>query len=247
MTVAGGDALRDEAEAFAQRLSDTVSGFVGKPCPFRADVFETGRFSVAEEGEGIQLTVGGVAMLSLEVNYQCEWNSSNTYMAVHSSRVAVHAGGRPKGNPLFRYEYERGLGHDLPSAHLQVHAHRDAFAHVMSTAGRKAHSGQARDTLALGSIPELSTFHFPLGGHRFRPCLEDLLASLKAEFGLDAAADWREALAAGRLQWRRQQLAAAVSDCPEEAARALESLGYVVTRAEGKPPPRERVDRMTAL
>jgi len=235
--------LKQAAQDFAQHLSETVSGFLGRPCPFRADVIETGHFSVGEEESGgIQLSAGGTVLLSLELSYQCHWDSSNTYLAVHKSKIAVYAGAFPKGNPLFRYEYERGLGERLPSAHLHVHAHRDAFAHVMSTAGRKSKGSRAGMMLTLGDVPQLQDFHFPQGGHRFRPCLEDILATLKEEFGLDTSSQWKDVLDAGRIKWRRQQVAAAVSDSPDEAVRVLEGMGYRVTREdEGQAERRERV------
>jgi hypothetical protein len=38
--------------------------------------------------------------------------------------------------------------------------------------------------------------HFPRGGHRFRPCVEDILPVLMQAFGVTPAGDRREALQA---------------------------------------------------
>jgi hypothetical protein len=150
--------LAAEAQAFAERLSNTVSEFLGRSCPFTADAIPSGRFSVTDqEAAGITLTVGGMQVLSLEISYECSWDTSGDYLAVHTSKVAVHAGPRPTGKQvLFRYEYVRDQGRDLPSAHLHVHAHRDAFAHVISTAGRNAADAKAKLNCVLGEVPQLS-------------------------------------------------------------------------------------------
>lgn len=77
--------------------------------------------------------------------------------------------------------------------------------------------------------------HFPLGGHRFRPCLEDVLQMLVEEFGIDTADGALDALAAGREKWRRHQTGAVVRDAPEEAVRVLRELGYMVETPSGGP------------
>ncbi|MGN6524344.1 MAG: hypothetical protein ACTHMZ_14260 [Actinomycetes bacterium] len=84
----------------------------------------------------------------------------------------------------------------------------------------------------------MEALHIPLGGARFRPCLEDFLEFLIHQVGFDAKQPWAEVLAAGRERWRRTQLAASVRDCPEEAARVLVGLGYgIQIPATGEPAP----------
>ena len=83
-----------------------------------------------------------------------------------------------------------------------------------------------------------------MGGHRFRPCVEDVLNALVVEFGVDRVPGWERAVQEGREQWRRTQLRAAVRDCPEEAAVALAQLDYQI-----KPPtvvPKDNLDRLRA-
>jgi hypothetical protein len=53
---------------------------------------------------------------------------------------------------------------------------------------------------------------------------------VREEFGIDTAKDWQKVVHEGRQRWRLIQLAAAVRDCPEEAARVLRELNYVVER-----------------
>ena len=75
----------------------------------------------------------------------------------------------------------------------------------------------------ISTYPALSRFHFPTGGHRFRPCLEDVLEALRQEFKLKVSdkEEWEARLAEARLKWRKIQTAAAVRDCPEAALRVL--------------------------
>jgi hypothetical protein len=47
---------------------------------------------------------------------------------------------------------------------------------------------------------------------------------VREEFGIDTARDWSRIVKEGRQRWRLIQLAAAVRDCPEEAARVLRDL-----------------------
>ena len=69
---------------------------------------------------------------------------------------------------------------------------------------------------------KLSSFHFPTGGHRFRPCMEDILEVLRVEFDLNVKnGAWEKQLKRAREDWRRIQTAAVVRDCPEVALKVL--------------------------
>ena len=164
-------------------------------------------------------------------------------MAIEASRLAVYAGTRAANEPLFRYEYVRDPDGPIPTAHLQVHAHRDAFTHAQTSAGKRTKRGRRLALRGPDDRPQLSSFHFPLGGPRFRPCLEDILDVLQDEFGLDVAPGWRQALDDGRAQWRRHQTGAVVRDAPEVAVRVLRELGYQVSGPEVP----ERREHLVAL
>ncbi|NMO88209.1 hypothetical protein [Actinomycetospora sp. TBRC 11914] len=75
----------------------------------------------------------------------------------------------------------------------------------------------------------MSELHLPLGGPRFRPCLEDVLEMLVNEFGVECTPEGLTALRDAREQWRGVQLATATRDAPEHAIRALAELGYSVS------------------
>jgi hypothetical protein len=226
-------AFEVEAAAFAKRVSDAVSAFVGESVPFTA----TGRGSrfVVAHPTGVPIHVGDGGTLTLEVNYRCEMDGPGRYLKVLSSKVAIYAGGRPKGDPLFRFEYVHNPNDGVPASHLHVHAHRDQFTRVMTLA---ALSGASRRQVAPEAELEaarMSRIHFPTGGHRFRPTLEDVLQLLEEEFGACPGPTWHKVLSDNRTQWRRQQTGTAVRDCPSEAVRVLQELGYSVQPPEGGP------------
>jgi hypothetical protein len=81
----------------------------------------------------------------------------------------------------------------------------------------------------------MSSLHIPVGGARFRPCLEDFIQFLIAECQFDAKPGWQACVEAGRERWRRRQAAVVARDMPEEAARVLRELGYTVESPD--PPP----------
>lgn len=122
--------------------------------------------------------------------------------------------------PLLRLEYRTDM-HTAPIAHWQFHAERGAFSHLLA----RAHGSK---TGHVARPHDLSSLHLPVGGERFRPCLEDVLQFLITECGVDHKSEWEEAVRAGRERWRRRQLGAAVRDSPGEAARVLRELGWTV-------------------
>lgn len=236
--------LEDVAREFAEDLADTVSRFLGRECGFTSSALEGGRFSVAESGSGIQLTVDGEPLLTLSVDILCYWDSRETYLAVESSSFRVFAG-RQQGEPLFHYDFLREpANRNIPCAHVQIGAHRDEFTHALAYAGNASRRARRRGGSPPGKAPKISAVHFPLGGPRFRPCLEDVLGMLREEFGIDAADDWAQVIRSGRRTWRRRQVAASVRDCPGEAARVLRELGYSVIAPAGAEP-QEKTLRLT--
>lgn len=76
-----------------------------------------------------------------------------------------------------------------------------------------------------------------------RPCLEDFLEFLIRECHVDARPEWQKAIEAGRIRWRRHQIAALVRDAPEEAIRVLEENGYTVTA--GSNPRIDNIGKLT--
>lgn len=232
--------LEVQATRFAEELTQTVSAIAPGCAPFKALAVKGGlRFAVRQDpADGIPLSVNNEPLIRLKVDYWCCLDGVGKHMAIEKSKIAVHAG---SSEPLFRYEYVRDAN-QIPAAHLQLHAHRDALTALMVRAGKGTKRGARRaDSTGVQAISEL---HFPVGGLRFRPSLEDILEMLIDEFGVDGAVKAKEGLADSRMRWRRTQTKAAVRDDPESAIEVLESLGYDVTLPPGQPEPPVRFARL---
>lgn len=195
--------------------------------------------------EVMPLKVDGKVFLGLEARFDCIWDSRHTSLAIERSSFEVRPLANKRGDPLFRVDYEREQNKDYPTSHIHVHAHRDEFTHRLGHAGQGSRPSRRRINRELTDIPKVSEFHFPTGGSRFRPCLEDILEALRVEFGLDVDnSAWSEHLKETRAKWRRVQTAAAVRDCPQAAIDVLvKDFGLVLPDGWVTPP--EKVDKLT--
>jgi hypothetical protein len=168
--------------------------------------------AVAGEAQTIPLLSGGEKTAELFVMIRLVADSADRYPAVSKSKFDL----RVRRQPLIRLDFDRAM-HTAPGSHWNIHAERGAVTALL-TRNNPDHSG------------ELSKLHIPVGGARMRPCIEDLLQLLVTEFRFDAVPGAQDAIDAGRVRWRRRQLAAMVRDDPEEAVRVLrDELGYGVT------------------
>ncbi|WP_280200850.1 hypothetical protein [Nocardia cyriacigeorgica] len=156
----------------------------------------------------------------LRVDYRFCRDSRQTYLAVEESKFVLVA--EVDRTPIIRFEYDREHHASKPGAHIQVHAHRGALSHLLSQTGH-------------GSPHSMESLHLPVGGDRFRLCLEDVVEFVVLECGFAGRDNWRTAVRNGRIEWRRNQLRATIRDLPETAADALRRLGYAVVAPEDAP------------
>lgn len=169
----------------------------------------------------------GIAELS--ANYKLCVDSYGTHIAVEHSSFVLKA--KLDRAPIIRWDYDRDA-RSKPRSHVQVTARRGALSHILSRLDHETpHS--------------IESLHVPMGGERFRPCLEDIIEFLIRDCGFQGATGWENVIQNGRARWRRIQTRAVVRDSPAEAVAELESLGYQVT------PPQdgereERTGRLTA-
>jgi hypothetical protein len=202
--------LEEQAQQFADELSALLTAvFPGAP-GVAAQI--SGDRVVVAPVEDVALLVEGNRLATLEIHVRCRLDSRGRWLAVDQSAYKLRLDA--DSTPLLRLEYMRDA-HTAPSAHLQVHAQRGALSHLLSRAGHHAPH-------------DMSKLHLPLGGARFRPCLEDLVQLLVSEFGLDALPAWEQAVFQGRARWRRTQAKAVTRDFPDEAVDVLRQLGYQV-------------------
>lgn len=222
-------ALEAEARSFAADLAATLEGALGSAHEVSVTVLE-GRISVRPaDPAGVPLAADsdGETFMRLNFRYSRTWDGHGQFLAVQDSEVHVLSAW--DADPLFRYEFVKRPDGGIPAAHLQIHAHRDAIAYAMGYPGSGSRRARRRLKTA-DAVPHLSALHFPLGGTRFRPSIEDVLQMLIEEFGVRASHQWRVALQAGRARWRKLQLQSAVRDDLEVAADVLRLHGYRVDR-----------------
>lgn len=163
------------------------------------------------------------------VIYKLCVDSFGDHLAVEHSSFVLKA--KLDRTPIIRWDYDREA-RNKPSSHVQMTAHRGALSHLLSRLDHETpHS--------------VESLHMPMGGDRFRPCLEDIVEFLIRDCGFKGGADWRESLRAGRAKWRRIQTRAVVRDAPAEAASQLAAMGYTVAPPDDGHP-QERTERLAA-
>ncbi|MCC3762449.1 hypothetical protein K3N28_05120 [Glycomyces sp. TRM65418] len=247
----GADELRELAADFAQKLTRRVSAIIDTDVRFVAHASHRGsKFRVIVGGPSgsmavIPLKVAEKECMELRVQYNCCFDHSNEFLTVEDSFFRLFDLRTRERVPLFRVEYDRNPTRQIPASHFHVHAHRDDFTHLLILApepGTRPFVRKAKE-----KVPRIAEYHFPTGGHRFRPCLEDVLENLVREFGVKHAGDqWMEAIREGREEWRRTQVMTVVRDRPADAAKALRDLGYTVQAPPEGDPERSITDRFTA-
>ncbi|HZD73235.1 MAG TPA: hypothetical protein VE776_05010 [Actinomycetota bacterium] len=155
-------------------------------------------------GRGIPLTLGGTpAQCYIHVMHTLVQRRGE--LATHESSFGVYLDA-DLSTCLMHYDFAREPGNRYPAAHVQVNAVSAAFGELCGRLGRR---------------DDLSRLHLPVGGKRFRPCLEDLVEMLIVEGLAAGRAGWESAISEHRAAFLRIQLKAAVRDDPEAAREEL--------------------------
>lgn len=155
------------------------------------------------------------AGLFLRAAYVLELDPEEEHLAVTKSEYSLYSDDSAT-SLLAHWDYEREPTHPYPPAHFQVEGESDVFAQMVT---------HARESLGR-ACPErpLRDLHFPVGGRRFRPTLEDVIEFLILEELVDHKDSWRAAVDEGRADWEAHQLGAAIRRNPEMARAALRDL-----------------------
>lgn len=211
--------LWEEAHSFAERLNYLVEGvLIGNLPRFRAEEKHERLILVSTGTEAFPLRrePEGAIFGLLDVSFHCVWNSSESFLGTHKStfRLRNPAGGAP----VFHSDYLREpRSQGVPVAHYNVSSQHPVVRHMVDPTGLEKYSEATRK------------IHIPVGGHRFRPTLEDILHMLILDFNVACHPDWHENLREGRALFRETQTAAVVRDHPLKAAEELRQLGFSVT------------------
>lgn len=153
------------------------------------------------------------AKLWIDVSFNLGLDSDEGFLAVFNSTWTINVGEQSNTELVLHYDYERDK-QTYTEAHLQVAGSHPAFEAYLEDLGRK------RGTL--------SKLHLPLGGRRFRPCLEDVIEFLAVEGLVDPKEGWQDVLARHRRSFRRIQIAALVRRNLDDAVAELKRLHYTV-------------------
>lgn len=157
--------------------------------------------------------------LIVRFDYEVFLNSKTGLLAVNESTFSV-IHGRVGKEPLVRWDYIRSPRSNIPCAHVQGHSHRDEWTHALLLGGKHSRRSRRRLKNALRT-PRIADVHFPVGGRRFRPCLEEVLLFVIDEFGAACTSQAREALQRGMREWEEIQVRSVVRNNRAIALQAL--------------------------
>ena len=160
-------------------------------------------------------------LLFIRFDYEVFLDSETGSLTVNESTFSVTRGAK-NSEPLARWDYIRSPRSNIPCAHIQVHAHRDEWTHALLLGGH--HSRRSRRRIKNEArTPRIADVHFPVGGRRFRPCLEEILLFVIDEFGAQCTPEARATLEQGMREWEENQLKAVVRDNRANVLQALEA------------------------
>lgn len=219
--------LENLAEKFRDELIQTFLAFTGeRPCleigTMRDRVVIKNRASQNRKDGLITIRRGNSDFLGIAVQYHCMLNDTSEFLTVEKSKIAIYPLAQSRREPLFRVEYVRSTHPGVPSSHIQVHGHRDEMTALMLLSGHSSKTAKSRSTRDIGDkTPQLSEFHFPTGGPRFRPTLEIVLEVIRNEFGLEKSPQWKEHFQTSQHRWARIQAATVIADYPDIALEIL--------------------------
>ena len=164
-------------------------------------------------GDGVPLTLSQApARLYLSVLHTLELDDSKTFLTTSKSTYTLQENADTAS--ILTYDFVRDPPNEFPEAHIHIHGESDVLIKMLRAGGRDK------------SKP--ADLHLPVGGRRFRPCLEDIIEFCILERLVTPRRGWRDALNKSRDEFLDQQLRAAVRRNPTKAAEDLNRDGWQV-------------------
>lgn len=161
--------------------------------------------------EPIPLTLGARSPTGyLYAAYVLQLDPEGLHLTVTKSQYGIYAD-TEKQEMLVHWDYEREPPHDYPAAHVQVNGACEVLELLADGVSR----------FGLTPTRDLRNLHFPVGGRRFRPTLEEVVEFLIVEQLAHPREGWQDVIAEHREQWEERQLRAAVRRHPEIAIAQL--------------------------
>ncbi|MDE0320616.1 MAG: hypothetical protein OXI97_12130 [Acidimicrobiaceae bacterium] len=211
--------LERRAKQFAGAIAELLNGTVTDGIRLDCGLYTHGSHSQAivtyrldrvnRRGEPIPLKISrSPAKLSLRVFHALRMDDKNRHLANTKSTFGLCV----EHKSAFAYHYERDANNEYPAAHLHIDGKAKRLQKVLDAADR--------------SKDKPTALHLPVGGHRYRPSLEDIIEFCVVERLVAARQGWRQRLSESRERFHEQQLQEAVRHNQGSAAEALTSLGW---------------------
>ena len=208
--------LEAEARSWADGLSDLLNRTITDGVRLSAVVRQGGLCTVARgvtktslAPDVIPLTISQApARCFLYAAWTLDIDSESDRLTVTKSKFALRNDDQ-EGKDIFSYEYGTDPDEEYPEAHLHVAGESPLLEQLCERTG---------------ADKRLRDLHFPVGGRRFRPSLEDVIEMLVAEGFVKARPGWEDAIDASRRAFQAGQLRAAVRQDPGPAREELEAL-----------------------
>ena len=164
-------------------------------------------------GDCVPLTISkSPARLFLSVLHTLELDDSETFLTTNKSTYTLQADDDTAS--ILTYDFVRQPPNEFPEARIHIHGESDVLVRMLHAGGRDKSKS--------------ADLHLPVGGRRFRPCLEDIIEFCILERLVTPREGWESALNRSRDEYLDQQLRAAVHRNPAKAAEALKRDGWRV-------------------
>ncbi|MGV9253026.1 hypothetical protein [Streptomyces sp. NPDC003697] len=215
------DKLRDQTNRFAKEIQSLLNCTIANYIQMKAVALSMGDDRLFALGHLIDKTTMTAQRFPLkprapkvemwmDISFQLRLDAEREHLMVHKSFFGVF-GSQAAKHGLFHYDYERDKADGYPDAHLQVYGASELFSTLNDP---RTDVGRS-----------FSQLHFPVGGKRFRPCLEDIIEFLVVERLVEARDGYEKILETGRENFRRNQLWAAMRRDPDAVAKFVDRYG----------------------
>lgn len=230
-----------KAELFANDLNEIVNGTISSGIEFVVTPIENQNFAWVMADSNRKLKSRLIPITCNLKNGESPWIWLNVYFKVtlkNQSYLTVDSSAmsliidESSRRPVFRVEFDRDRGVEPTDEVTGVHSRNAAHVHIH---GASPDLSYIHGRNGLPKVRALEEHHFPVGGRRFRPTLEDFIEFIYLEeIVLELKEGWRDVLRKHRTNWLDIQLRAAVRENPHIAVEKLIEMGYSVQSPWGE-------------
>lgn len=208
--------FQHQATEFAEDIEDLLDTCLPGETGFPKAIVATEELRASlKASKVLYLGKGRSERASISCEYDLCVNSTGKHLAVDSSSFKVEFKANKRPVPIVRFEYER-QARNKPVQHFQFHAESLPLAILLARAGRYDIAAQQQDV------------HFPMGGHRYRVCLEDVIELVIREFNAESNPEWETRVRDGRRKFRERQTDTIIRKNLGRSVEMLEELGFKI-------------------